>query len=251
MVDLKLVDYIKRHLERGYSEDELKKILKENEWDGKEVNTAFKFLNSKKTKREKPSKPLVTKPTQGDQLRILKNFIVNARSKGIKDDEIRSALLTKKWPENLVIQGFADLRPAAKMPKPDMTKPKKPRQPFNWKLLIWYVVAFIIATAILAGTIFVYYYVVGLSDYTVTVDGEALHGKCLELNCSDMKQSALTYAQDNLGTMFIIGAIASLVIVSAYAFLPFRQVVLWVVNSLYFIVLAYIGYIWIGFTGSL
>ena len=251
MVDLKLVDYIKRHLERGYSEDELKKILKENEWDGKEVNTAFKFLNSKKSKKEKPTQPLVTKPTKDDQLKILKNFIVNARSKGVKDNEIRSALLAKKWPENLVTQGFSDLRPPTQMPKPAMPKPKNPRPPFNWKLFIWYVVAFIIATAILSGTIFVYYYVVGLSDYTVTVDGEALHGKCLELNCSDMKQSALTYAQDNLGLMFIIGAIASLIIVSAYAFLPFRQVVLWVVNSLYFIALAYIGYVWIRFTGSL
>ncbi len=257
MVDLKLVDYIKRHVARGYGNEEIKKILIDNQWDKKEVEKAFKFLSEKKEPTQKivpTEKPTATQPKNLAQLQILKSFILNSRAKGIKDQEIKSALLSKKWPEDLVDEGFSDLQ-TTKEQKPtkpvEKAKPKKERKPFNWKMLIWYFVAFIVATAIITGTIFVYYYVVGLSEYTVTVDGETLHGKCLQLNCSDMKTSELDYAKESLTLMGIIGLAASLLIVSLYAFLPYRHVVLWTVNILYFLFLVYIGYVWIAFTGSL
>jgi hypothetical protein len=261
MVDLKLVDYIRRHVDRGYGKEEIKKILIENQWDKNEVGKAMKFLEEKKSPVKKiipKSKPVITQPQDMAKLQILKNFISNSQAKGIKDSEIRNALLAKKWPEALVAEGFADLRKPTITQKPAITqkptitqKPKKERKPFDWKMLVWYLVAFIVAATIITGTIFVYYYVVGLSDYTVSVDGESLHGKCLQLNCSDMKGSAMEYANESLITMIIIGLISSLLIVSLYAFLPYRHVVLWIVNVLYFIFLVYIGYVWISFTGSL
>jgi hypothetical protein len=258
MVDLKLVDYIRRHIDRGYGKEEIKKILIENQWDKKEVDLAMNFLEEKKTPVKTiipKSKPVVTQPNNITKLQILKNFINNSRAKGIKDSVIRAALLAKKWPESLLAEGFSDLRKPIEqkviIQEKSKEKPKKERKPFNWKMLIWYIVAFIMAAAIIAGTIFVYYYVMGLSDYTVTMDGVAVHGKCLQLNCSDMKGAALDYANGSLITMAMIGLIAALFIVSLYAFLPYRQAILWIVNLLYFLFLVYIGYVWISFTGSL
>ena len=80
MVDLKLVDYIKRHIDRGYGKEEIKKILIENQWDKKEVDQAMKFLEERKEpsrKIELESKPVVVQEKNIAQLQILKNFVLN------------------------------------------------------------------------------------------------------------------------------------------------------------------------------
>ena len=254
MVDLKLVDYIKRHLQKGYKESELKGILIKNKWDKKEVNEAFAYLSSKKEPIQKPvSKPTQlteTSSTKQNQLNALNKFIKKSRQRGISDQEIKNALLAKRWPADLVEKGFEG--PAQVQEKPvKEQKPKQPREPFNFKLLMWYIVAFIVASIILTGTLFVYYYVIGLSEYTITANGEEQRGKCLELDCSDMKDSAFNYAMESIVLMLAIGVGAALLIVLLYSLLPIKNVILWIVNILYFLFLVYIGIKWIVFNQSI
>ena len=113
MVDLKLVDYIKRHLQKGYKENELKDILIKNKWDKNEVTEAFAYLSSKKEPVQKPaSKPAQlteTSVTQQNQLIALKQFIKKSRQKGISDQEIKTALLAKRWPADVVAKGLKGL----------------------------------------------------------------------------------------------------------------------------------------------
>nr|MBA4405174.1 hypothetical protein [Nanoarchaeum sp.] len=276
MVDSKLIEYIKRHLQKGYKKDELQKILIQNGWSKDEVNEAFKSMNSKqqpaKTIVEKPvqqpvkqiEKPVQVQPHQEhtpsrqDQLAVLKNFILSSRSKKLIDFEIKNALRSKGWPEDLLEQGFRMVGPAQQIKQIEkpvqqniQPKPMKEKKPINVKKIIWFFVAFIIAAVIITGTILVFNYVLGLSDYTISQGGEDIKGKCLELDCSDMKEFAFSYAQDALTSAIMIGLIASLIIVLLYAFLPFRNVILWVVNGLYFVFLVYIGYIWIAFSSSI
>jgi hypothetical protein len=253
MVDLKLVDYIKRHLQKGYKENELKDILIKNKWDKNEVTEAFAYLSSKKEPVQKPaSKPAQlteTSVTQQNQLIALKQFIKKSRQKGISDQEIKTALLAKRWPADVVAKGFEG--PAQVQEKVQEQKPKQPKKPFNFKLLMWYVLAFIVASIILTGTIFVYYYVLGLSEYTINVNGEEQRGKCLELDCSDMKDHAFDYAMDSIVLMLAIGIGAALLIVLLYALLPVKNAILWIVNILYFLFLVYIGIRWIVFNQSI
>jgi len=277
MADPKLIEYIKRHLQKGYKKDELQKILIQNGWSKDEVNEAFKSMNSKQSEKQKetsiqtkqPVKQIERSaqvqthqehtPSRQEQLAVLKNFILSSRSKKLSDFEIKNALRSKGWPEDLLEQGFRMLGPAQQPVKqterpiqqPAQPKPIKERKPINVKKIIWFFVAFIIAAVIISGTILVFNYVLGLSDYTISQGGEDIKGKCLELDCSDMKEFAFNYAQDALSSAIMIGLIASLVIVLLYAFLPFRNVILWVVNGLYFVFLVYIGYIWIAFSSSI
>ncbi len=260
MVDLRLVDYIKRHVDRGYSKEEITDILKKNKWTKSEISEAYKYYDSKRNDLQKTvSKPAQlaedsTSPTRRQQLATLKQFIARSRTRGINDQQIKTALKAKKWPDDLLEEAFSIL-PSVEMPaqkpQPKPQAVKQPREPFNFKLLIWYIIAFIVATAIISGTVFVYYYVVGLSNYTVSVNGEEQHGKCLELDCSDMKESAFDYATNNLVLMLIIGGVASLLIVTLYAFLPIRNTILWIVNILYFLFLVFIGVRWILFNRTI
>lgn len=255
MVDLKLVDYIKRHLQKGYKENEIKDILIKNKWDKNEIKEAFAYISSKRVPEQgpvsKPTQLTETSSTQQNQLNSLKQFIKRSRQKGISDQEIKSALLAKRWPVDLVEQGFEGPAQFQEQRKVQEQKPKKPRKPFNFKLLVWCIVAFIVASIILSGTIFVYYYVVGLSQYTITVGGEEERGKCLELDCSDMKDSAYSYAMESIMLMLMIGVGAAFIIVLLYSLLPVKNAILWIVNILYFLFLVYIGIKWIVFNQSI
>lgn len=284
MADQKLVEYIKRHLQKGYKKEELQKILVQNGWSKDEVSEAFKSMENKQTQPreiEKPKEKPIQQPTQQkplpvehkeekgpskqEQLAVLKSFILSSRSKKISDFEIKNALRSKGWPEDLINQGFNIVgpiqqpkpiqQPAQQKPVPIddkkwVSKPKKERKPINAKKIIWFIIAFIVAAVIITGTIFVYNYVIGLSTYTVLQNGQEYTGKCLNLDCSDMKDSAFNYAKESFILALIVGVIASLITVILYATLPFRNIVLWVVNGLYFLFLIYIGYVWIAFSSS-
>ncbi len=266
MVDLQLVDYIKRHLAKGYTKQEIEKILSENNWEKKEVKDAFKIIENKK-KVSKPVKKSSLTPkeekyqekavTNHDQITTLKNFILSIRARGVKDEEIKKALLTKRWPSDLIDMAFKELKPV-KEDKPSSTsfvKPKiqkkKPKKPFNFKKVLWYILGFIIMTAVLTGTFFVYNYVVGLSSYEVTINGVSETGKCINLDCSDMKDHAFNYANDKLMFYLGVSAAIALLITSLYAVPTIKNGILWGANILYFLFLIYIGYTWISFTGTI
>jgi len=259
MVDFKLVDYVKRHVAKGYSKEEIINILKKNGWDKKNIEEAFRFIDTKRSAPQdlQPAKVSEESLSQTKQqyLSTLRSFIINARNKGVSDIQIKNALLAKKWPLDLVEEGFRQVpvqqQRVVKETVKEKPKIKPHREPFDYRKLIWYILGFIIAAAIIAGTIFVYYYVIGLSQYTIVINGEEQHGKCLELDCSDMKDVAFGYAKDNLTMMLIIGAIVAFVTVTLYAFLPVRNAVLWIVNILYFLFLIFIGVRWVLFNRSI
>lgn len=254
MTDLQLVNYIKRHLEKGYTKQEIEKILSENNWDKNEIKHAFEVIMTKKQLPKEPIKKQKniqkggSEKTNFDQINTLKNFILAIRARKVDDGKIKDALIKKKWPETLIENAFSELKGGKEKPSnKTFIKPKIQKKPFNFKKLFLYILGFIVLTAILTGTIFVYQYVVGLSSYEVLVNGEMETGKCEELNCSDMKDSAFNFANDNLILYLGISAIISLLIGGLYAFRSIRDKVLWGANILYFCFLIFIGYTWISF----
>lgn len=262
MVDLQLVNYIKRHLAKGYTKQEIEKILIENNWDKKETKDAFKIVETK-GKVLKPVQKVSTTPdeekqqqkaiTNHDQINTLKNFILSIRARGVKDEGIKKALLIKRWPSDLVDMAFSELKPV-KEDKPSsnsFVKPKIQKKPFDFKKLLWYILGFIIITVVLTGTLFVYTYVVGLSSYEVTINGIRETGKCTSLDCSDMKDYAFNFANDSLMFYLGISAALALLITGLYAIPTIKNGVLWGANILYFFFLIYIGYTWINFTGAI
>ncbi len=260
MVDLALVNYLKRHLQKGYTKDELTKILTKNGWSKKELSEAFKLAESNKklishqiSKQPKTNTQQTRNEKIQAQILILKNFILKSRERGIKDETIRNALTAKRWPANLIEEGFKAAGPAqqTKQKPIEQKKEEKPKKPFNWKMLLWYLLAFIVVSAIITGTIFVYYYVTGLSEYKVIINGTEYHGRCLNTGCSDMKDYALNYAKENLQQMILIGAGSAFLIVALYAITQIRNVILWVVNIAYFLFLIFIGVRWVLFTKSI
>jgi hypothetical protein len=263
MVDLQLVNYIKRHLAKGYTKQEIEKILLENNWEKKEAKEAFKIIENKKI--SKPTQKLFTKPkeekqqmaiTNHNQITTLKNFIISIRARGVKDEEIKNALLTKKWPVDLIGIAFSELKPI-KGDKPSSTsfvKPKfqkKQKKPFNFKRLLQYILGFIVLATVLAGTVFVYQYVSGLASYEVTINGVIETGKCTKLDCSDMKEYAFNFASENMILYFGISAALALLITGLYSIQKIRNGVLWGTNLLYFFFLVFIGYTWLNFTGTI
>jgi hypothetical protein len=251
MTDLQLVNYIKRHLEKGYAKPEIEKILFQNNWDKNEIKHAFEVIESKKKVTKEPIKKIQNKKeelekTNFNQISTLKNFILAIRARKIDDKKIKDALIKKRWPEDLIKIAFSELK-GEKPSSKTFIKPKVQRKPFNFKKLFLYILGFIILTAILAGTIFVYQYVVGLSSYEVIINGSPETGKCIELNCSDMKNFAFNFANENLILYFGISAIISLLIGGLSAFGSIRNWTLWGANILYFCFLIFIGYTWINF----
>jgi len=251
MVNLKLADYIKRHLQKGYSKEEIMKVLKKNKWNKTEISDAFKQISSNKRDpsavTSKPAKPIGKAATNQAQLITLKRFITNARRKGVGDMQIKDALLAKNWPKDLVDQGFQGPKPVEEKVQ---EKPKKVKKPFDGKKFMWYVLSFFIVALVLSGTVFVFYYVLGLADYTITVGGEEVRGKCLDKDCSAMRESAFSFALDNIIFILILGAVASLIIILLYALLPVKNIILWTANILYFLFLVFIGVRWLMFTNS-
>jgi len=256
MTDLQLVNYIRRHLEKGYTKRELEFILSKNNWDKNEVKHAFKIIETKKPisktfLEHKKSQEKIIQPNF-EQINTLKNFIISIRARKVDDVKIKEALLKKKWPEKSIDLAFSELKKENKEKPSQKTfvKPtiqKKPREPHNFKKLLPYLIGIIILTIVLTGTIFVYQYIVGLSNYEVTIDGIIETGKCEELNCSDMKSHALDHANENLILYFGISIIISLLMVGLYAFEKIRTAALWGANLLYFGFIIFIGYTWMSF----
>ena len=127
MVDVRLVDYVKQGFKKGYTLEELQKILKENGWKSVEISEAINTL--KKTK--KISSP-VTKKRDYDK--ILLNFINQNLKKGFPEQQIKQALMAKNWPIEKIDLAFSKAtRPKEKIEekkenivkeKPTEVKPK-------------------------------------------------------------------------------------------------------------------------------
>ncbi|MBT3416530.1 hypothetical protein HON86_01655 [Candidatus Woesearchaeota archaeon] len=256
MADLQLVNYIKRHLEKGYTKRELENILSKNNWNKNEVKQAFRIIETKKkmpkpVQKQKNSEKKITQPNF-EQINTLKNFIISIRARKVDDAKIREALSKKKWPEKSIDLAFSELKKENKEKPSQKTfvKPaiqKKPRQPFNFKKLLPYLIGIIVLTIVLTGTIFISQYVVGLSTYEIKINGMQETGKCKSLDCSDMKNFAFNHANEKLILYFGISIIVSLLMAGLYAFEKIRTAALWGANLLYFGFLIFIAYTWMSF----
>ncbi|MCD4759661.1 hypothetical protein K8R33_02145 [archaeon] len=96
----------------------------------KSISKQKKGVSRKKQVKEKipkrvSSRKKIKKPRKENQLKILKTFIVDAREKGMKEGEIRHALLEKKWPRSLVVSGFSELKPIIKKQEKEVKKLRK------------------------------------------------------------------------------------------------------------------------------
>ena len=198
MVDVKLINYIKEGLDKGYTKAELERILKENGWSNIEISEGIATIN----KTEKISNPLRKKQ---DPDSILIRFINQSLEKRIPEEQIRQALIAKHWPIDKINSAFSkSIRPkpvkeiAEPKPRPIVEKPQPQKKVkkeyvgrgFDGKRLFLYILWFVVIGIILTATIGVFYYVKAMSTFSI-IDpntGDEVKGYCLEADCSDMKE---------------------------------------------------------------
>lgn len=278
MVDTDLTKYVKDGLLKGYTKEELKKILLENEWSEKEISNAMAIAvrsiareqpkqkikeEELKAKQPKPQFAKTVEPTtktkatviSPSQERLLK-FIKTALGKGITKDQIKSALKQRGWPEYKIIESFnlVESQRAAGAAK-EAEKPKKeekiarPHSKITFSVIMSYLVSFVLITVVLTATISLLFYVISITEYEVIdpTTGETVKGECLEEKCTDMKEFGFQKVKDQLPLSLRIAAISAFIIVLAYGLLPFKTALLWIINLLYFVFIVYISYLWIRF----
>ncbi|MFH1376021.1 MAG: hypothetical protein ABIH25_00120 [Candidatus Woesearchaeota archaeon] len=267
MVDRALINYIKDGLSKGYSKEELKKILLENGWSIKEAMEALSIVSRMPvqqktgTQTQQPQRKLaVTSLTTIERDRLVP-FMKAALNKEIDREDIKFALIKKGWPEDKVMEAFrlVDIEKEEAMQKPVEYGQYKPESGFEFdpKRIMSYILSFILMTLVIGATVSLLMYVIAITEYKV-IDpktGSLVKGACLEEKCADMKRHAFMEIglhpdatdRGNLWTAIIIGAVSALIILLAFIFVSFRTALLWVVNLLYFMFICYIAYLWIRF----
>jgi hypothetical protein len=259
MVDVKLVSYIKEGLEKGYSKDDLLKLLVENGWNKQEVTLAIKFIEKEKEKK------VIKKPKPKPEQPILKQFIKESLDKGASETEIKNVLLSKGWKSEIIDSVFEGIEKPIKIKEePKIEQREEPRKEkkevkikkvgekkFSPMKLLTYAISFIFITLILSGTFVVYFYIQGMNDYTITdSSGEQLRKTCINEDCSDLKEYALENVKDKLTIAVLISAGVAIVALLLHFMLPFKTQMLWVFNILYFLFLGLILFFWIKFQNS-
>jgi hypothetical protein len=245
MVDKSLIDYIKDGKKKGYSREELEKILKESGWSNLEITEGFASVEGGKP----AAKPVAATSMSKDQ--VLSSFINKALEKGYSKDKIRQSLLSKGWPigkVNTALGGTAE--PAKEVEKPK-AKPVVTRgKGFSAKKLFLYIMWFIIISTVLTVSISVFFYIQGMINYTVTDPntGAQVTGVCLQEDCSDMREFVMEDIMNKLVLILSIALSIALVLVLLHAFLPQKEWVVWVADILFFLYILYLLYLWF-FTG--
>jgi len=265
MVDEKLLSFIKEAKQKGYSKEEITKLLLEKKWTQEEIEEAF---NPPK-ERIVEYKPAIKKADYR-----LTSFIKEALNKHYSTDEIRKALLSKGWAPYDIDLAFNEVKPKIesypsteikpkfieptfeyKKPKKEIaftTKIKKekfiPRENITRKIIVYFL-AFIIISSILSFTFLVFYYMKGVTSYTIKDPntGNQITGACLQENCSDMKGFALNFAKEKLMFSILVSCGITLAIIFLHEIIPYKNLFLWLVNLAYLGFLTMISYMWIVF----
>lgn len=280
MTEEKLVSFIKDASSKGYTKPEIVKLLLEKSWNNEEIEQAYQEILNPKPK--KPAYQPISKPKKKIDPMLIK-FIKDALNKHFTKQEIKKALLSKGWSPFDINDALNEVKPnIAEHPstevkekeffepkpyKPEFKpKPIKPAQPFKPKpkpletssvipkehksrKIIIYILTFIVIAGILSFTFMVFYYMQGITTYTITDPntGQTITGACLEENCSDMKGAALDFVKTKFMLCILIGSLAALVIIILHEVLPYKNIFLWLVNLAYLIFLTVIAYMWIAF----
>ena len=73
-------------------------------------------------------------------------------------------------------------------------------------------------------------------------------GTCPDIGiCQEMKDSAIEYASGNLLVSLIISLVLAFAVVLTHAFVPNKEILLWIVNLIYLSFVLFIAYLWIKF----
>ena len=266
MVDRALINYLKDGFSKGYSKEDLKKILIENGWSQNEISEAIAIVSRMPSQKaqisqpqEQPKKLAVTTLNAIERQRLIP-FVEAALLRDFSREDIKLALIKKGWPEDKVDEAFRllDLKSKKEEEKP-IESEYKPETgvEINAKLILSYLLSFVLITLVVGATVSLLFYVIAITNYEV-IDpntGALVKGACLEEKCADMKEYALkeigihSDSQDRgkLWTSLIIGAIVALAIMVSFTFVSFKTALLWTVNLLYFMFICYIAYLWIRF----
>lgn len=258
MVDTDLVNYIQDAISKGYTKEEIKKILLENDWSEEEVNAALSLVAKRMAAQTVKSQTATQTSISADKDKLV-TFIEGAIAKGASAEDIKSALRNKGWPDYTIGESFKTIE-LKKKPKEEpeevVFKPQA-AEGLSKRIVLSYLVSFILITLVVSATVSLLFYVIAITNYEV-VDpntGENVKGACLEEKCADMKRFAFmeiglhpdSQDRSKLWTSIIIGGISALAIVLAFYFVSFKTTLLWIINTLYFIFISYIAYLWIKF----
>ncbi len=252
MVDIKLLNFIKDGLNKGYSQIELRGILKTNNWTDGEIEEAISSLK-KSTSSE--SKPLpIQKKGRGNPLT---KFIKSSLMKGAREHEIRLALLSKGWPAEKINMAFSKVKQnkpvnriseksheyvgyGAKKEEIQKQRPEKEKRLPNIdgrKILIYFL-SFMLVSLVIVGTFMVFYFMHGINNSEIN---------CQSGLCTELKEDAIDYASNNLIMAAIISLFAAFAIILTYVFIPNKDILLWIVNVIYLLFVMFIAFLWIKF----
>ena len=244
-MNLQLTNYIKANLGKGYTKEELKEILKEHSWSELEIDESLEFISKSKPKLKKP---VIVPP---DLLRFVRLSLL----KGIDKTKVRQALLQKGWPKPQVEEAFriaeqqreAEPKKVVKKQEPIKKKPEKPKQkqrvgppkksPIG-KILL-YILAFIVVGAVIGGTVFLSFYIKALDENPQCPDAEP--------DCS-LRDIAFKKAYGDLNLYLLAGGVFSLLFTVLHAIARKKDVIIWIANGIYLLMIIYIAYQWIMFS---
>jgi hypothetical protein len=222
MVDQNIINFIKNALSNGYSEDYVSNGLKAKGWPQSAINEALQVAKSQ-MKPQSVAKPGPLQQAANTQPQILKQ------------------------PQQIVIKPQS--QPIQIKSKTESAE--KPKKSVSIKSISIPGLTFVGIFILLTFTILVYFYMDGITHYTIPdKDGKLLTKQCTQSDCSDLRAFALSAANQKFVLSLIIGLVVSALIVITYLILPEKGkgVFFWIMNGLYFLAIFFIAVKWIMFS---
>ncbi len=187
------------------------------------------------------------------------DFIKQARSKGYQDDLIRRSILDKGWPLEEVNVAFNILKTTQEftpytipIQKP-IQEPKKEvqeKKKTSSKEILKWASAGLGILLLLTFTFLVFFYMNALMDYAVvdSATQQESTNRCLNPDCSDLKEYALSAMKEKALLASIMSLITTITILAVYKLIKFKKTFIWILNIIYFFVLAIFFYLWLTFS---
>lgn len=235
MVDQNIINFIKNALSSGYSEDYVSNGLKAKGWPIIAINEALQTAKSQ-MKSQQSIKPL---PTQ----------------QPAKQGPLQQAARPQQQPQILNKPQQVVIKPQQQpiQIKPKLESNEKTNKSVSIKSISVPSLTFLGIFILLTFTLLVYFYMGGITHYTIPdKDGNLLTKQCSQADCSDLRAFALNAVTKNFVLSLIIGLVVSALVVISYLILPERGkgIFFWIMNGLYFLSIFFIAVIWIMFSMS-
>jgi len=182
------------------------------------------------------------------------DFIKSARAKGHADDVLRRGLLEKGWALAEVNAAFFVLKENTTQQNPSFTPYMVPEQKKEISketpkvkehnpAALKYIVAGFGILLLLSFTFLIFFYVSSMNDYfKITLETQI--SKCINPDCSDMKEFALNAAKDKILISLGIALILTALILFIYKLIKPKKIFIWIMNVLYLVVLGILAFLW-------